>query len=159
VREYIATLGAVTPLSASTANEKHMQTRIFVNGAWIGTIRNENSLETLKKLKYAKRSGRIHIQTGIIWRPSLREIWITTEAGRMLRPLFYAAAIRDILRDTAVLNEVNALKNWEAVLLWESPNKNHLIEYIDPGETESTYIATYPHEVHIVWIIAKVFGK
>ena len=148
VREYIATLGVVTPLSASTANEKHMQTRIFVNGAWIGTIRNENSLETLKKLKYAKRSGRIHIQTGIIWRPSLREIWITTEAGRMLRPLFYAAAIRDILRDTAVLNEVHALKNWEAVLLWESPNKNHLIEYIDPGETESTYIATYPHEVH-----------
>jgi DNA-directed RNA polymerase II subunit RPB2 len=149
VRDYIKTLKTVRPLRTCSAEEKHMHTRIFVNGAWLGIIENQNSLRTLEALRYAKRSGRIHIQTGIIWRAALREIWITTEAGRMLRPLFFAPALREIGKDTtgALVKEVEALISWEAILLWESPKKNHLIEYIDPGETESSYIATYPADV------------
>lgn len=149
VKEFAKTIGTVIPLDKCTTEEKHKYTRIFVNGAWIGMIPVEDSYKTLEVLRYAKRSGRIHIQTGIIWRPALREIWITTEAGRMLRPLFFAKAIREIAEDTSgkLLEQVHALDTWEKVLLWESPKKNHLIEYIDPGETESTYIATYPSEI------------
>ena len=147
VRDYIKTLKTVRPLSTCSAEEKHMHTRIFVNGAWLGIIENQNSLHTLEALRYAKRSGRIHIQTGIIWRAALREIWITTEAGRMLRPLFFAPALREISKNSGLAKIVDALPSWEAVLLWESPKKNHLIEYIDPGETESSYIATYPTDV------------
>ena len=149
VREYIKTFKTVVPLKDATALQKHNQTRIFVNGAWLGIIRNENTTQTLEKLRYAKRSGRIHIQTGIIWRASLREIWITTEAGRMLRPLFFAPALREIAADKSntLVNQIHSAPSWEQILLWESPQKNHLIEYIDPGETESTYIATYPKDV------------
>ena len=149
VREYIKTFKTVVPLKDATALQKHNQTRIFVNGAWLGIIRNENTTQTLEKLRYAKRSGRIHIQTGIIWRASLREIWITTEAGRMLRPLFFAPALREIAADKSntLVNQIHAAPSWEQILLWESAQKNHLIEYIDPGETESTYIATYPKDV------------
>ena len=149
VREFIATFKTVVPLKIASAEEKHTQTRIFVNGAWLGIIKNENTKKTLEALRYGKRSGRIHIQTGIIWRASLREIWITTEAGRMLRPLFFAQAIREISQDaTGVLvDQIHRLPSWEAILLWESPGKNHLIEYIDPGETEGTYIATYPQDI------------
>ena len=67
----------------------------------------------------------------------------------MLRPLFYAEALREIAADkTGKLNaQVTAIQNWESLLLWESPKGNALIEYIDPGETESTYIAMFAEDV------------
>jgi DNA-directed RNA polymerase II subunit RPB2 len=149
VREYINTIGTLKPLNTTTVMEKHSTTRLFLNGAWIGTLSTADTLRTLGQLRKAKRCGRIHVQTGIIWKASLREIWITTEAGRMLRPLFYAEALRDIAADKSgkLLAEVSALENWENLLLWSSPQGNNLIEYIDPGETESSYIAMFPDDV------------
>ena len=149
VRDYIATMKKLIPLNACSATEKHLNTRLFVNGAWLGIIKNKDAIDVLEKLRYAKRCGRIHVQTGIIWRAALREIWITTEAGRMLRPLFFAAAIREIAADKTGLlaAHVNGLNTWEQLMMWESPAKNHLVEYIDPGETESSYVAVWPADV------------
>ena len=143
VREFVDSLQTVQSLESTTVAEKHACTRIFINGAWIGTIPIDKSLYTLDRLQTAKRSGRIHIQTGIIWRSSLREIWITTEAGRMLRPLFYVPALKEIAADATgkLLKEVHAIQRWEELLLWKSPKGENLIEYIDPGETESSYIS------------------
>ena len=149
VRDYIATMKKLVSLSACSATEKHLNTRLFVNGAWLGILKNKDAIDVLEKLRYAKRCGRIHVQTGIIWRAALREIWITTEAGRMIRPLFFANAIREIAADkTGLLSDhINGLKTWEEIMMWESPAKNHLVEYIDPGETESSYVAVWPADV------------
>ena len=149
IKEFIQAAGTLKPLHSTSVAEKHSSTRLFLNGAWLGTLASEDTLHTLELLRKAKRCGRIHIQTGIIWKASLREIWITTEAGRMLRPLFYAGALREIAADKTgrLLEEVNAIKSWERLLLWESPGGNTLIEYIDPGETESSYIAMFPDDV------------
>ena len=149
VRDYIDTLKCLKPLSQSNVTEKHTSTRMFLNGAWIGTICAEKTMLALNALRKAKRCGRIHVQTGIIWKASLREIWITTEAGRMLRPLFYAEALREIAADKsgALLATVESLQNWEELLLWCTPGGNNLIEYIDPGETESSYIAMMSDDV------------
>lgn len=149
VRDFIATMKKLVPLKDCSAMEKHLNTRIFVNGAWLGILMNKDTLHVLETLRYAKRSGRIHVQTGIIWKAALREIWITTEAGRMLRPLFFAPAIREIAADTTglLVNHINGIKTWEQLMMWESPRKNHLIEYIDPGETESSYVAVWPSEI------------
>ena len=143
VREFIDMLGTVKRLEDTTAAEKHGCTRLFINGAWIGIVPNEHTMEMLDRLKSAKRSGRIHIQTGIIWKSSLREIWITTEAGRMLRPLFYAPAMREIAADTSgkLAATVSGISTWERLILWTTPGGHNLIEYIDPGETEAAYIA------------------
>jgi DNA-directed RNA polymerase II subunit RPB2 len=143
VKEFIDTIGTLKPLATTTVAEKHTSTRMFLNGAWIGTIAVKDTLETLERLRLAKRTGRIHIQTGIIWRAALREIWLTTEAGRMLRPLFVVGALKEIAADKTgkLLKQVESCKRWEDVLLWLSPAGNTLIEYIDPGETESSYIA------------------
>jgi DNA-directed RNA polymerase II subunit RPB2 len=143
IKEYIISLGTVRPLESTTVMEKHACTRIFLNGAWIGTIPIEKSIWTLERLQSSKRSGRIHIQTGIIWRPALKELWITTEAGRMLRPLFFVQALKEIAADKTgrLIEEINSIKRWEELLLWKSPSGENLIEYIDPGETESSYIA------------------
>lgn len=148
IKEFIHAAGTLKPLSTTSTTEKHNSTRLFLNGAWLGTLTSETTLPMLEMLRRAKRCGRIHVQTGIIWKASLREIWITTEAGRMLRPLFYAEALREIHADTSgkLLAEVNAISNWERLLLWVSPKGNALIEYIDPGETESAYIAMFSEE-------------
>ena len=149
VRDYIATMKKLVPLSACSATEKHLNTRLFVNGAWLGILKNKDAISVLEALRYAKRCGRIHVQTGIIWRAALREIWITTEAGRMIRPLFFANAIREIAADKTGLlaAHINSLETWEQIMMWESPAKNHLVEYIDPGETESSYVAVWPADV------------
>ena len=149
VREFIDSFGTLRPLSTTTIQDKHVSTRMFLNGAWIGTISTADTMASLERLRKAKRCGRIHVQTGIIWKAALREIWITTEAGRMLRPLFYADALREIAADTSgkLLADVTAIDNWEGLLLWCSPKGNNLIEYIDPGETESAYIAMLQEDV------------
>lgn len=143
VRDYLLNLGTLKDLLSSTIHEKHKSTRMFLNGAWIGTVSPDDTNRTVKMLRNAKRSGQIHIHTGIIWKPSLREVWITTEAGRMLRPLFYAPTLKEIGTDKTgkLLAEINAMTTWESLLLWQSPSENYLIEYIDPGETEGAYIA------------------
>uniref|UniRef100_A0A6C0JVB7 DNA-directed RNA polymerase n=1 Tax=viral metagenome TaxID=1070528 RepID=A0A6C0JVB7_9ZZZZ len=143
VREFINTIGTLKPLEMTSVAEKHSSTRMFLNGAWIGTISIADTLTTLKRLQLAKRTGRIHIQTGIIWRAALREIWLTTEAGRMLRPLFVVDALKEIAADKTgkLLKQIESCKRWEEILLWLSPGGNTLVEYIDPGETESAYIA------------------
>jgi DNA-directed RNA polymerase II subunit RPB2 len=150
VKDYIDTFGTLRPLDTTSTAEKHNSTRIFLNGAWIGTMSVEDTLPSLQKLQKAKRCGRIHVQTGIIWKPTLREIWMSTEAGRMLRPLFVADALREIAVDRSgrLAAEVAAIENWERLLLWETPvGRHNLIEYVDPGETEASYIAMFAEQV------------
>lgn len=143
VKDYLKKLNVIQKLETITIQEKHNNVRVFVNGAWIGCIESKNVLSTIDKLRKAKRTGVLHAHTGIIWKNFFKELWITTEAGRLLRPLFCGETLREIMRDTSkkLLKEVDALKGWNDLLLWCSPENNQLIEYIDPGETESAFIA------------------
>jgi DNA-directed RNA polymerase II subunit RPB2 len=147
VRGVLESTGTLDSLASTSATEKHAGTRVFLNGAWIGTITPEATYATINTLRKAKRSGLIHIHTGIIWRIIHKEVWISTEAGRLLRPVYYAPAIREILSDGELARQIQECSSWDELLLWESPSGKHLIEYIDPGETEGTYIATVPEEV------------
>lgn len=149
VSDYLATLGTLKPLRGSSIEELHENTRVFLNGAWIGTLDATNAVHTIKALRKAKHGGVIHIHTGIVWKPALKELWITTEAGRMLRPLFIADTLREIALDkTGKLKEqVEAIKDWNQLLLWQAPSGGYLIEYIDAGETEGTVIAMQPTDL------------
>jgi DNA-directed RNA polymerase beta subunit len=143
LKDYFKKLNVIIPLQKLTIQEKHKFVRLFINGAWVGSLQTNDVLSSLDNLKKAKRSGKIHMFTGIIWKPQFKELWLTTEAGRFLRPLYVAETIREIASDTSgkLLKNVYDLKTWNDILLWTSPNGNQLIEYIDPGETEGSYIA------------------
>ena len=143
VREFIKDLGTVARLEDTTAKEKHDGTRIFINGVWMGVVSSKKTAETVDALRKAKRAGIIHIHTSIIWKMNMRELWISTEPGRLLRPLLYGPAVREILADTSgtLKQQLETVSSWDQLLLWETPSKKHLIEYIDPGETEGCYIA------------------
>jgi DNA-directed RNA polymerase II subunit RPB2 len=141
IYDFIQNLNTLKQLKDSSVAEKFSDTRVFLNGAWIGTLSPSNTEPSVKALQSAKRECQIHPQTGIIWKMTLRELWITTEAGRMLRPVLFAPAMRELLADAKIEKEVASLETWEEFMLWKSPGGHHLIEYIDPGETEGLYIA------------------
>lgn len=141
VYDFFMNYGTLKLLTASTVAEKHSETRVFLNGAWIGTLAPEDAGVTIKALRDAKRECQLHPQTGIIWKMTLKELWITTEAGRMIRPVYYAPALRELLKDTSLADKIHSMKTWEELVLWKTPEGNHLVENIDPGESEGAYIA------------------
>lgn len=140
---FIHKQGKLISLRESTIAQKYNWPRMFLNGSWIGNIEPENTLPLIETLRHAKREGTLHIHTGIVWKSALKELWISTEAGRVIRPVLYAPCLREIENDkTGVLrSQIQEIKNWDALLLWSSPLDNHLIEYIDAGETEGSFIA------------------
>ena len=148
VLDYINTTGKLKALTDTTHKEKHTGLRVFLNGAWIGVLLSDDVESVIEELRRAKRRCEIHPHTGIIWKISLRELWITTEAGRMLRPVYYAPAIREIFADGGSMSFLLNMKTWEELLLWKTPVGGHtLVEYIDPGETEGCVIAMYSKDV------------
>ena len=147
IYDFILRLGTLDLLSKETIMAKHSDTRLFLNGAWLGTMSTANAPRTIKALRDAKRSCQIHPQTGIIWKIGLKELWVTTEAGRMLRPLLYAPALREVLRNPALEAKIQSMTTWEQLMLWTTPSGEHLVEYIDPGETEGCVIAMSQKDV------------
>jgi len=120
--------------------------RVFVNGKWIGMFPPSSALECVERLRKAKRSGFIQRQIAIVWKPTVKELWLSTEAGRLVRPLYFAPALLEIARSSeplrkSLLASIADCKCWEDVLRWTSPNGHNLIEYIDAGETEQAMIA------------------
>lgn len=148
VLDYINTTGKLKELRNTSHVEKHQGLRVFLNGSWIGILSSEDVEPVIEQLRQAKRRCEIHPQTGIIWKIALRELWITTEAGRMLRPVYYAPALREIYSNGGTMNFLLQMKTWEELLLWKTPEGGHtLVEYIDPGETEGCHIAMYSKDV------------
>ena len=141
VYAFIQNLNKLVSLRDATIQQKHDHTRVFLNGSWIGMLLNDDACEVMDTLRKAKRSGKLHIHTGIIWKNFFKELWITTEAGRVLRPVYYAGSIREIAANPALKQQILDIKEWNKLLIWETPQENHLFEYLDSGETECSYIA------------------
>ena len=147
VRDFIDDRGKLITLKDASVDQLHKCTRVFLNGAWIGIFPSEDNLSEIYALKKAKRAGVLHVHTGIVWKPYLKELWISTEAGRMIRPVFVAETLREISKNPLLLKELNEIHDWNTLMLWESPNGNTVVEYIDPGETDGSYIAMNSRDI------------
>lgn len=156
VVDFLYTVLGMRNLGDVDPAELHTMARVLINGAWVGVLPVDaaGAGAAAETLRAAKRRGRIHIHTGISYRPARREIWINTEGGRLMRPMLNAAAIREILANpTAVMptwmtmSTPQAAHRWSDVLRWTTPEGNNLIEYIDPTETENFLIAMTPDAV------------
>ena len=143
VYAFIQKMNKLISLRESSIEQKHNCTRVFLNGSWIGVLLNEQTEDVVDKLRKAKRAGVLHIYTGIVWKNAFKELWISTEAGRVIRPIYYAPAVREIAADkTGTLkNQIMEIKEWNHLLRWQTPSGKNLFEYIDAGETDNAYIA------------------
>jgi DNA-directed RNA polymerase II subunit RPB2 len=133
VYAFIQRMNIMLSLKETTVEQKHQHARVFLNGSWIGILLNKDAADVIEKLRAAKRGGVLHPHTGIIWKNAYKELWMTTEAGRVIRPIYYAPTIREIAADKtgSLKKQIEAIKEWNMMLLWSTPTGNHLIEYID----------------------------
>jgi len=146
VIDFITAMKEFLPIRGLAIERLFIGARIFVNGKWIGMFPPATAIDCIKRLRKAKRSGFIQRNTAIVWKPTVKELWLSTEAGRLVRPLYYAPAILNIANSCPaekerMLAEIAACATWDDLLRWESPMGHHLLEYLDAGETEQAMIA------------------
>ena len=128
-------------LPDTTSAEKKAALKVFINGAWVGTLAGGNdAYASVRALKVAKRAGRINPFTSVVYNPSNQELWINTEGGRLCRPLFVAETMREIL-STNCEKPWERCGSWNELVSWVSPKGNQLMEFVDAGESEYLYIA------------------
>ena len=64
-------------------------TKTFVNGNWVGVV--TSPLELTSYLKLLRRNGVIPTYTSITFNYETNDIYIYTDAGRLIRPLYYVS--------------------------------------------------------------------
>ena len=139
-------LGDVPPATLFTG------IRVLMNGAWVGIlpVAAAAAATAVAQLRAAKRAGRIHPHTGITYKYVRKELWINTEGGRILRPLLFAPAWRELSEMpitarptwlTCSAASAPSIATWTDVIRWQSPSGHSLIEFVDPSETENSLIA------------------
>ncbi|MFA5857317.1 MAG: DNA-directed RNA polymerase subunit B'' [Candidatus Pacearchaeota archaeon] len=111
-------------------------TDIFFNGRFIGSI--ENPIKLIKELKEKRRQGEFPIELSFRYNPSLNSIVLSTEVGRVMRPLI----ILDNGKSRLTEEHMRLLR--EGSLKWNDLIKNGVIEYLDTSEEENALVALEP---------------
>ena len=117
-------------------------TKIFVNGVWVGVHRDPAVL--VSALREMRRQVDIDTEVGVVQDVRLRELRLTTDAGRCCRPLFIVEGQRLKVRKRDVL----ALQAREETGYgWERLVERGCIEYVDVEEEETTMLAMSIHDL------------
>ena len=140
-------------------------TKVFVNGAWVGISSDPISLE--QRFKFLRRLAVIPIYTSFAWDKQTNEIEIFTDSGRLCRPIFYFDEDKKISLNQVLEKEgfsweqlttgfakksdenfnvsSNTVYTIDALYGKESKNLNSekaIIEYMDSSEANVAYISS-----------------
>ncbi|KAK9463712.1 DNA-directed RNA polymerase II subunit RPB2 [Lipomyces oligophaga] len=141
------------PLEDYTPHMKPNATRIFLNGVWIGTHNNPNSLaDTLRSLR---RRAKISPEVSITRDIREKEFRIFTDAGRVYRPLFIvdnnpmSPTQGDLVLRKEHINKL--IDDFDSTnsdrFGWDSLVEEGVVEYIDAEEEETVMIAMTPEDL------------
>ncbi len=119
----------------------HNKVKVFLNGRWIGCA--INPIDLFNDMKLKKSKGIINIHTSIIFNYKQKEIYITNEYGRLLRPLLKVKDNRLLITKEMIQRIDNKELVWDDLLL-DLKIDHSVIEYIDPEEQSSSMIAIKP---------------
>ncbi len=112
---------------------------VFFNGRFIGNAKEPE--EFVKKIREKRREGNFPIQMSVRSDVGFKTVLISTESGRVLRPLIISE------------NGISRLKNEHKIqieqgeLKWNDLLNKGIIEYIDAAEEENTLVALYEEEL------------
>jgi DNA-directed RNA polymerase II subunit RPB2 len=123
---------------------------LYLNGIWIGSIEEKDHNNFIDTFRYYRKINIIPYSVSISYDPyiytnettnsSVKEIYINSDGGRILKPVFNLLefSISDIYEFTSnpLYTQVNNIK-----LLWKDLIEKNMIVYIDGGEAESSIIA------------------
>ena len=112
---------------------------VFFNGRFMGIA--NNPLEIAYKLKEIRRKGELPIELSIRHSKTFDSIILSTEVGRVMRPLIIIENGMSRLTD----EHLRLLK--EDILKWDDLLKNGIIEYLDTAEEENALVALYLEDI------------
>lgn len=117
--------------------------KIFVNGTWIGVSGKAKTIMNL--FKTARINEEIHRHTTLTFSKQMKELFIWSDSGRTVRPLFKVKDGR--LPFTA--HDFDALRKGVIEYNWNSLLDKGWIEYMDSAETmqSSVRIAIFPWQI------------
>ncbi len=112
---------------------------VFFNGRFIGSVKNPEDF--ILSIKEKRRNQEFPTQMNIMDNPLFKEISISTEPGRVLRPL--------IILDKGVprLKNEHLIKLEQGEMKWAELVEKGILEYIDAAEEESALVALYEEEI------------
>jgi DNA-directed RNA polymerase beta subunit len=90
------------------------QTKIFVNGNWIGLHTNPEILVPV--LRNLRREGLLHVYTSIYWNHGTNEVFISTDGGRAIRPLYVVEDNKLKLNNEIVTKLKKGIYSWNKLV-------------------------------------------
>jgi DNA-directed RNA polymerase subunit B len=112
---------------------------VFFNGMFIGSV--VNSDEFTKIIREKRREGVLPMELNIRNDSDLKDIGISTESGRALRPLIIVEGGVSRLRNEDLIQIEQEQISWDELI------KQGKIEYLDAAEEENALVALYEEEV------------
>ena len=112
---------------------------IYFNGRFIGDT--EKPIEFVENLRKKRRMGLISHQINVAFYPEFGEIRISTEPGRLRRPLVIVENGKPKLTPSLLKRLESGKIGWDYLI------EHGIVEYLDAMEEENTYIALTPQEV------------
>jgi len=113
---------------------------LYINGKLIGSV--EDPEKIIKHLREKRRKGELSPYTSISYNEESKDIYISTDGGRAIRPLIIVENGKPKLTD----KHIEKLKNGE--ITFSDLVKEGVIEYLDAEEEENAYIAVYEEELN-----------
>ena len=112
---------------------------VFFNGMFVGSV--ENTEEFVKKIREKRRDNELPNQLNVRNNPRFGIIVISTEAGRVLRPLII------VENGSLKLKNEHLIQLEQGELSWNDLVKQGIIEYLDAAEEENALVALYEEEI------------
>lgn len=119
------------------------ETKIAVNGNWIGVVDPSKAEDFYSTLKTMKRNGSLNIETGVVYDRNANQIRLYTDGGRLMTPLLIVKNNKLIAtRDTA-----EAVANGNLTI--NDMFAEGIVEFLDVEERDQRdcVIAYYPSEI------------
>ncbi len=112
---------------------------VFFNGIFIGSV--EDADDFVKKIREKRRSNELPIQLNVRDNSSFGIVAISTEPGRVLRPLIIIENGSSKLKNEHLVQLEQGELNWNDLI-----NKG-IIEYLDAAEEENALVSLYEEEI------------
>jgi len=117
--------------------------RIFVNGDQIGVTRFPT--EITNELRLLRRSGNLNPEISIAYNSLHKQVSISTEQGRICRPLFIVEKGKLLLKQFHI--DQISKGYWDEPSVFINLLDRGFIELIDKTEEEEAYIVSYPSQL------------
>ncbi len=112
---------------------------VFFNGIYIGSVKEK--VNFVREIIALRRKGKLPIELSVRYDKYMDTVLISTEVGRVLRPLIIVEDRKSKLRDEHLLLLEQDKINWNSLL------EQGVIEYLDASEEENALVALTPEEI------------